>query len=487
MQIVDNHSVAPHTDGVDDLADLPATDLLAAFESRSASPVEATEAALERISGLDPEVNAFCLVDEVSALRSARESESRWLRGEPLGVLDGVPTSIKDLLLTRGWPTLRGSRLIEPEQDWNEDAPSVARLREAGAVLIGKTTTPEFGWKGVTDNPLTGNTGNAWDESRTSGGSSGGSATAVALGMGQLSVGTDGGGSVRIPAAFSGIVGFKPTYGTIPLYPTSPFGTLAHAGPMTRTVDDAALMMDVLAKFDSRDWSALKPPRDSFLAGLHSGIERLRIGYSRDFGYVEVAPDVAASVDQAARVFAGLGAIVEEVDPGFSDPRDAYHVLWFAGAAKVLEQFDQARWDDVDPALRGETDSARSLSAMDFLDANQVRADLGRLMGAFHDRYDLLLTPAVPIGAFELGHEVPPGSGMTRWTEWTPFTYPFNLTQQPAISVPCGFTTDGLPIGLQLVGPRHSDSTVLRAAAAYLDAAPFSAARSGAGAESIGR
>src|SRR5690554_8041020 len=317
---------------MDQLADLTATELLSAYRTKTISPVAATEAALLRIAQLDDQVNAYCLVDEESALAQARASEARWVAGKPAGLLDGVPTSVKDLLLTEGWPTLRGSRLISPDQVWSADAPSVARLREAGAVFVGKTTSPEFGWKGVTDNPLTGNTGNPWDPSKTSGGSSGGSAAAVALGMAPLSVGTDGGGSVRIPAAFSGIIGLKPTYGAIPLYPTSPFGTLSHVGPMTRTVADAALMMDVLTGFDSRDWSALAAPHRSFTEGLNDGIAGMRIGYSRDFGYVSVDPEVAASVDAAVQVLVDLGAIVEEADPGFSDPIEAYHTLWFSGA-----------------------------------------------------------------------------------------------------------------------------------------------------------
>ena len=458
---------------MNDLADFTATELLSSYRSKAASPVEATRAVLDRLNRLNGEFNAFCLVDEEAALSQAQESEVRWQAGAPQGILDGVPTSIKDLLLTRGWPTLRGSRLTNKDQDWAEDAPAVARLREAGAVLIGKTTTPEFGWKGVTDSPLTGNTGNPWDASKTSGGSSGGSATAVALGMGPLSVGTDGGGSIRIPAAFSGIVGLKPTYGAIPIYPTSPFGTLAHHGPMTRTVEDAALMMDVLTGFDSRDWSALTPPTKSFQNGLKTGIAGLRIGYSRDLGYVRVDPEVAASIDAAVKVLSDLGAIVEEVDLGFADPIEAYHTLWFAGAGKVLESYDRQRWSEMDQSLLAAARAGQRTTAMDFLAATQVRADLGLTMGAFHQDYDLLVTPTVPIGAFDAGIEVPRDSGMTRWAEWTPFTYPFNLTQQPAISVPCGLTSSGLPIGLQLVGPRHSDALILRAAAAYTDAAPF--------------
>lgn len=462
---------------MDDLTTLTATELLREYQAKSASPVQATEAALERINELNEEFNAFCLVDRDETMRQAAASEERWRAGKPIGALDGVPTSIKDLLLTRGWPTLRGSRLISPDQDWTEDAPVVARLREAGAVLVGKTTSPEFGWKGVTDNPLTGVTGNPWDSSKTSGGSSGGSAVAVALGMGQLSVGTDGGGSVRIPSGFCGIAGLKPTYGVVPIYPPSPFGTLSHAGPMARSVQDLALMMDVLTGYDRRDWSAAPTPTSSFLTGLQggSGIAGLRIGYSRDLGYVRVDPDVAASVDAAVRVLADLGAIVEEVDPGFSDPIDAYHVLWFAGAGKVIEGFDRSRWNELDPGLLEVAEAGREISAMDFLDASQVRAELGQRMGAFHEKYDLLVTPTLPIGAFEAGVEVPAGSGMTRWAQWTPFSYPFNLTQQPAATVPCGLTSAGLPIGLQLVGRRYADAAVLHAAAAYTAAAPFTA------------
>ena len=232
----------------------------------SSRPVEATRAALDAIAALDPAVHAFVLVDADGALAAARGSERRWRAGRPLGPFDGVPASIKDLLLTAGWPTLRGSRLLDAAGPWTEDAPAVARLRESGAVLLGKTTTPEFGWKGVTDSPRYGATGNPWDPARTAGGSSGGSAAAVGLGMGAWSVGTDGGGSVRIPAGFTGTVALKPTYGLVPMYPPSPFGTLSHAGPMTRSVRDAAALLDIISGFDPRDWSAMPTPTGSFLA-----------------------------------------------------------------------------------------------------------------------------------------------------------------------------------------------------------------------------
>ena len=259
---------------------------------------------------------------------------------------------------------MRGSRLIAADQDWSEDAPSVARLREHGAVLLGKTTTPELGWKGVTDSPRFGVTRNPWNPERTSGGSSGGSAAAVALGMGPLSVGTDGGGSVRIPAGFCGIFTLKPTYGRIPLYPASPFGTLAHAGPMTRTVEDAALMLDVLTLPDSRDWSALPPPTASHLTGLDASLAGLRIAFSPTLGHVKVDPEVAARVRAAVGVLAGLGAMVEEVDPGFDDPVEAFHVLWFSGAAKSVEQFPEASWSALDPGLLEVCEQGRRMTAM---------------------------------------------------------------------------------------------------------------------------
>ncbi|UKA61791.1 amidase [Arthrobacter sp. FW306-04-A] len=452
---------------IDALQWATATELLAAYRSREVSPVEATQAALDAIEAHDDDLNAFCLVEPESALESARASEARWLRNEPRGLADGVPTSIKDLMLTKGWPTLRGSLLTSAEGDWSEDAPAVARLRENGAVLFGKVTSPEFGWKGVTDSPRSGVTRNPWDLSRTSGGSSGGSAAAVAQGMGPWSVGTDGGGSIRIPAGFTGVVGFKPTYGTVPLYPVSPFGTLAHAGPITRTVEDAALMMDIISQPDARDWSAGPAPTTSFSHGLADGLRGRRVAFSPNLGYGSNDPDVEAAVRDAVQVLAELGAEVEEIDLGWSDPVDAYHVLWFSGAAKVVEGYGRGACDRIDPLLAAALERHSGFTAGDFLDATAVRMKLGREMGLLHERYELLVTPTLPIPAFEAGSDVPAGSSSEDWTSWTPYTYPFNLTQQPAISIPCGFTAEGLPVGLQLVGPRHQDARVLSAAAAY--------------------
>ncbi|MEV0527961.1 amidase [Streptomyces sp. NPDC050439] len=448
-----------------ELTDLTAVQLVEAYRKGELSPVDATRAALRRAEDVQPAVNAFVRVDGEQALAQAEESAGRWRRGEPQGLLDGVPVSVKDILLQRGGPTLRGSKTVRTEGAWDEDAPSVARLREHGAVFIGKTTTPEFGWKGVTDSPQSGITRNPYDTSRTAGGSSGGSAAAVALGAAPLSLGTDGGGSVRIPGAFCGIFALKPTYGRVPLYPASAFGTLAHVGPMTRDAADAALLMDVISGPDPRDWSQLGPVADSFSAGIEGGVRGLRIAYSPSLGgQVAVRPAVAAAVRQAVESLAAQGAYVEETDPDFTDPVEAFHTLWFSGAARVTQHLPPERRELLDPGLREICAQGARYSALDYLAAVDVRMELGRRMGRFHQTYDLLVTPTLPITAFEAGAEVPKGSGHRRWTGWTPFTYPFNLTQQPAATVPCGVDREGLPVGVQIVGARHADALVLRAA-----------------------
>ncbi|WP_448505426.1 amidase [Mycolicibacterium thermoresistibile] len=446
---------------------LSAVELIECYRNKTYSPVEATHDALAAIAAYDPAVHAFVLVDAEGALAAAKASEQRWFTGRPLGPGDGVPTSIKDALWTRGWPTLRGSWLIDEAGPWDEDAPCVARLRETGAVLLGKTTTPEYSWKGVTDSGRYGATGNPWNPATTAGGSSGGSAAAVGLGMGAWSVGTDAGGSVRIPAAFTGTVALKPTYGLVAHYPPSPFGTLAHVGPMTRTVADTAALLDVITGFDARDWSALPTPPAS-TPGLHAGVAGLRIAFSPTLGYVRNDPEVEAAVRAAVSVLADAGAQVDEVDPGFTDPVEAFDVLWFAAAAKVLESYPGGADDDrVDTGLRRIAELGARCSASEYLDATAVRMRLGELMGRFHQRYDVLITPTLPLTAFACGRDVPDGWPSPDWSSWTPYTYPFNLTQQPALSVPCGFSSAGLPIGLHIVGARHADALVLRVGQAY--------------------
>ena len=457
-----------------DPATFSAARLLELYRRKELSPVEATRAVLARIERFDPAVNAFCLVDGERALAAARAAEARWQQGAPQGLLDGVPTTIKDLVLTRGWPTRRGSRAVDPDQPWDEDAPATARLREHGAVLIGKTATPEFGWKGVTDSALTGITRNPWNVALTPGGSSGGAAAACALGMGALHIGTDGGGSIRIPAAFTGIFGLKPSFGRVPAAPLSPFGTVAHLGPMTRTVTDAALMLNVLAQPDPRDWFGLPPDGRDYRIGLEDGVQGLRVAFSPDLGGAAVAPEVASLVAEAAHVFEELGARVEEADPGCGDVAEVFRCHWYVGAANLMRGFSAEQRAIMDPGLQEIAAEGAATSLMDYLAAVGRRGELGAALRQFHQRYDLLLTPALPIVAFAAGQERPDPARQRRWTDWTPFSYPFNLTQQPAASVPCGLTAAGLPVGLQIVGPMHADALVLRAARAFESLRPWS-------------
>ena len=460
-----------------DLTQCTAHELLALYRSGQASPVEATQAVFARIERLNPQLNAFCLVDADAALSAARASESRWQAhrqsGASVGELDGVPTSIKDLILTRGWPTLRGSRTIDPSQPWDVDAPATARLREAGAVLLGKTTTPEFGCKGETNSPATGITRNPWNTAHTPGGSSGGAAAAVAAGLGPLAVGTDGAGSVRIPAAFCGNVGLKPSFGRVPAYPLSPFGSVAHLGPHTLSVRDAALMMNVLKKPDARDWTSLPPEASDYTVGLEDGICGLRIAYSPTLGYAKnVHPEIAAAVDAAVRQLQALGAQVEQVDPGFDDPLEITTGLWFLGAHTVWSGLTAAQQAVTDPDFRAEAELGAQLSAAQVQQLHLRRGVLGSQMRQFMQRYDLLVTPSVAVPAFEARPAGTVPMDPQAMLGWTPFSYPFNLTQQPAITVPCGLTRAGLPMGLQIVGPMFGDALVLRAARAYESVQP---------------
>lgn len=452
------------------ITDLTATALVSAFKCKRLSPVDAADACLARIQAYNDTVNAYCLVDPERTLEAARASEQRYWKGEPLGPVDGVPTAIKDVFLTESWPTLKASKTIPADQPWKVDAPVVAALKRSGFVPLGKTTTPEFGWKGVTDSPLCGSTNNPWDITKTAGGSSGGSAAAVVMGMGPLALGTDAGGSIRIPAGFCGLFGLKPTYARVPFFPGSPFGFLAHAGPMTRTVEDAALLMNVITEWDARDSTQLPPDAVDYLLDLDIGIKGWKVAYSADLGYVDVDPEITAAVETAAKTFEALGARVEPVDPGFSDPKPAFERLFYSGAANVLRNLDSSQRALMDPGLVFVAEHAAKFTMLNYMEAINEKVKLSELMSVFLGKYDLLLTPTLPIAAFTTGQEVPDHWHDPRWPSWTPFTFPFNMTGQPAASVPCGFTASGLPIGLQIVSGRYRDKQVLQAAHAYQNA-----------------
>jgi aspartyl-tRNA(Asn)/glutamyl-tRNA(Gln) amidotransferase subunit A len=457
-----------------EIADLTAADLLRLYRRRELSPVEVTRDALARIERFNPVINAFLLVDAEEAVAAAAKSEARWAKAGPQGLVDGVPATVKDNIWLKGWPCRRGSAVTD-DKPVAADAPSVARLRENGAVILGKTTLPEFGWIGVCHSPLTGVTRNPWNLDRTPGGSSGGAAAAALLNLGWLHLGTDGAGSIRIPAAFTGVFGIKPHYGRVPAYPASPFSVLAHQGPLTRTVSDAALMLSVISGPDERDMTAWNTPAPDFRIGLEDGVRGLRIAWSPRLGYGDrVDPEAEAAAAAAAQVFADLGAQVEAVDPELPDSGETIRTIWGATSATIVDAIPERDRGRMDLGFVRLAADGRRYGLADYLAAYARRAEFANAMARFHERYDLLLTPQMAVPAFEVGLEAPAdGSYGGAWIEWSPFTYPFNLTQQPAASVPCGFTSDGLPLALQIVGPARNDALVLRAARAFEGARPF--------------
>lgn len=456
-----------------ELCYLPATELIAQYRARALSPVEVTRAVLERIERLNPALTAFVVVTAERAMADARAAEAAYAPGGTPATLAGVPISIKDLTPTKGIPTQFGS-LLHRGNVPDADPPFVERVYAAGAVMLGKTNTPEFGWKGDSGNRLVGPTHNPWKHGRTAGGSSGGAAAAVAAGLGPLAQGSDGAGSIRIPAGFCGIFGLKPSYGLIPYYPPSPMEGLSHLGPMTRTVRDAALLLDVTAGQDARDRSSL-PSGGGYLAACEGSIAGLRVAWSPDLGYAPVDPEVRAICTRAAAKLADLGCHVEEAHPPANDPWEIVDILWSAGnAARHRANFAEVR-DLIDPGRIPIIERGFGLSAVDVLDALTRRHAYYDAIRAFMERYDLLVTPQLPVTAFPAGESHPPeidGRPVT-YLGWTAFTYPFNLTGHPAATLPVGFASDGLPVCLQFVGGFRQDALVLRAAAVWEAAFPW--------------
>lgn len=465
--------------GSPDSTDLPflsACELGRLYRRRRLSPVEVVEAILDRIEHVDAAVNAYVTVTAELARRQAVAAERELARGagddRPLL---GVPVSIKDLTATKGIRTTMGSLLC---QDWvpEVDAPVVERLYEAGAIVLGKTNVPEFGWKGDSGNRVIGPTHNPWSHGRTAGGSSGGAAAAVATGMGPLAQASDGAGSIRIPSSFCGVFGLKPSFGRIPAHPTSP-EQVSSLGPIARTVRDAALFLGALAGPDVRDRHSLGTSAVDYVAATDGGVDGLRVAWSRDLGYADVDPEVERITAEAAGAFRALGCTVDEVDPGFADPGSVMEVVSAtAEAASYVEPgaLDAVR-DRLDPGRLAHIESGWGFRGIDVAAANTRREELCEQVRTFMEGYDLLLTPTVPVTAFAAGEDHPPSAqpGPATFLCWSSFTYPFNLTGQPAATVPCGLTADGLPVGLQIIGRWRADDTVLRAAAAFEQERPW--------------
>lgn len=458
----------------EDLCYMPATKMAAAIRNKKLSPVEIVDALLDRIEALNPKLNAYVTLTAAAARRQARKAEQAVMKKEKLGPLHGVPYSIKDLTLTKGVRTMRGSKIYENFVP-TEDPPLVERLRDAGGIMLGKTATPELGWKGVTDSLLTGITRNPWNLKRTPGGSSGGASASVAAGMGPLAQGSDGGGSIRIPSALTGIFGIKPSFGRVPTYPPSSHDTLSHAGPMTRTVADAALMLSVMAGPHEADRNSLEAPPEDYLGKLNKGVKGLRVAWSADLGYADVDPEVKRIAAAAAKAFTELGCKVESVNPGLGDPTAIFETYWKVGSAGGLAAY-LPRWEKkMDPGLVRVVKMGMKLKATELTKALAARYEYWEKMRRFFEKYDLLLTPSLAVTAFNVGKLKPPSgkNHSVSWISWTPFTYPFNLTHNPAATVPAGFSKEGLPVGLQIVGRRFADLTVLQAAAAFEKARPW--------------
>lgn len=461
---------------------LTGSDQARLIRNKEISPVELVDEIFNRIHQLNPTFNAFCELDEENAKKTAVQAEQDIMKGKEVGPLHGVPVAIKDLVSTKGIRTTFGSKIYEnfiPD----EDDVCVERLRQAGAVILGKTNVPEFGYQGVTHSKLLGVTRSPWNTDLTPGGSSGGSAVAVATGMGSLAIGNDGGGSIRIPASFSGIYGIKPSFGRVPLYPgcrdprypgASGWESLEANGPLTRTVEDSALMLSVIAGPSHMDRHSI-PGNIDFLGAIQDkNIKGLKVAWSPDWGYAAVDPRVRTITAEAVKVFERLGCDVEEAHPGFSDPYEAFWGLVardtdLKGLRKLVEQYR----DQVGPTLLSFIQ--KDWTAEELTDAAMIRQDVNIKMRRFMEKYDLLITPTLCVPPFETGingptqiegREVPDA-------HWLSFTYPINMTGQPAATVPAGWTEDGLPIGLQIIGRHLDDGLVLQASSAYEEANPW--------------
>jgi aspartyl-tRNA(Asn)/glutamyl-tRNA(Gln) amidotransferase subunit A len=446
----------------EDLTSLSAQALLAAYAARQATPLEALQAVMERIARRNPEINAFAVMHP-GALAQARASTARWAAGAPAGLLDGVPVSVKDLIDIAGLPTRRGSNTTSAAPaGW--DAPVVTALRAAGAVILGKTTTTEFGWKSPGDCPATGITRNPWNTAHTPGGSSAGAAAAAAAGFGPLHVGTDAGGSIRIPAAWSGVVGLKPSFGRVPQWPLGAFGHVAVAGPITRTVGDAALLLSALAVTDMRDPFSLPQSPCDYRAGIEDGVAGMRIGVLRDPGFAApVDADGLGALAAAARILESQGAIVEQMPVALPDISEVFTKIWGAALARLVSSVPAEKHGLLDDGLLGVAARFNGVSALDMLEAEALRVQAAHAMAAAE--YDALICPCVPQAAPLAGARVAdPVAAL--WQNWAPWTFLFNLTRQPAISVPMGVNAAALPLAVQIAAKMYEDAVLLRVARA---------------------
>jgi aspartyl-tRNA(Asn)/glutamyl-tRNA(Gln) amidotransferase subunit A len=452
----------------DGIAFLDALALSRAFLHGKLSPVEVAVFLLARIERLNPLVNAIVHVDREKTLEMARAAERRYLAGNALSPLDGVPVTIKDLSSIAGWPKRRGSLAFDGRHPCAEDTPCVARLREAGAVFLGKTATPDSGCKVVTRSAVHGVTLNPYDMTKTPGGSSGGAAAALAMGFGPLALGSDGAGSIRIPASLTNVFGLKPGFGRVPAFPPDIDMPHSVVGPMSRSVRDAAVMLAAISRPERRDAFGWPVPfcvpddlADPDLRGLAIAFSP-RMGCKVPLHDPEVDELVAATIPLLARA----GAQALEEDPVWPvDPVEPFQIFWDTGCVATVDSFISEKQSLLDPGILRAAEAGRKVSISVYQRAMEQRLKMTAASRAFFNRFDLLICPVVPTAAWSAECDVPEGFTNDEW-RWCPYTFPWNMTGQPAASVPIGFTSAGLPVGVQIVGPWGGEETVLRAAAA---------------------
>jgi aspartyl-tRNA(Asn)/glutamyl-tRNA(Gln) amidotransferase subunit A len=464
--------------GDDDIGFLPATELALLYRQKKLSPVEVTQALLRHIARVEPQVNAMVRTTPEIALAQARAAEAAFQRGDAAGPLLGVPVTIKDLHPVAGVPCEYGSLTMQGDVP-AETTPSVARLQAAGTVMLGKTTAPEFGWKPISNSPLTGITHNPWKHGYNAGASSAGAGAASAAGYGPLHLGSDGAGSIRIPAHFCGIYGLKPTFGRVPLWPMSNNDTATHIGPMARTVADAALMLHAMAGPHPWDYLSLESPPADYAALLDGDLRGKRIAFSPDLGHARVDADVAAMVAEAVGAFTALGAVVEQVTPAWGplgpELGDFFWRTVYVSRAALLDQWEAK----MDPGLVALIRAGLPITVCDFNVMRSRKFEYCRAIHGFFDDWDFLVTPAVSVAAFPADRLSPEGWPQHdwNWLPWAQFSYPFDLAGNPAASLPAGVTPAGLPVGLQIVGRRFDDLGVLQASAAFERARPWAGRR----------
>ena len=458
----------------DELGFMPATELAERIRTKKISPVEYTRDLIQRIETLEPRVNAFAHLAADQAMDAAHKAEAALMSGARIGRLHGVPATIKDLVITKDMPTQSGSMIFQKHQP-TEDSPVVPRLRAEGAIILGKTTTSEFGWTGVSHSPLTGITHNPWKYGYNAGASSAGAGAASAAGYGPLHQGSDGAGSIRMPSHFCGVFGIKPSFGRVPYYPVSTGDMTSHMGPMSRTVADSALMLEVMAGPHPLDYTTLEAGPAHYLARLHEGVKGKRIAFSPDLGHARVDPDVAALVRKAAERFTELGATVEEVKTPWATPGpELVRFFWSAHLTRLQPYLE--KWESqMDPGLVACIKASENVSIAEYQAARERKMPYIAAIHRWFEDWDFLLTPSVSVAAFPAEKLMPDHWPQHDWdwVSWAEFSHPFNMSWNPAASVPCGFTAEGLPVGLQIVGKRFDDLGVLQASAAFEQAQPW--------------